>query len=1001
MSRSLAKSVRRTRGVPRLLPATAILAVGSVLCGAPASAADDIAGDPESVRQAPHASAPKIRWWWPQADLSQQELDRELAAVKAAGFRGVEQVLYNGKVDTKTQWGSPAWTDHTVDTIVTATELGLSFDTTLGPTWPMASPAVDDPADRLSMQDLHYGVADVAGGTRFDGPVPDSAPNRPAEQQQRDLVAVTAVRVPDPSAPTVLDPSSARDLTNSVDDEGNLTWHPPGGVWKVFGFWMRPSYQDNGWLVADHLSKEATMTVLEDYDRRVFGGANAETFRMTDGDVFEDSFEIHHGTTAAGQSALFWTPSFLDEFRERRGYDVTRLLPGLFAEFTFADKGDARVQRDYELTFDDLAIDNHMKIIEDWAQAHGLRYRAQAYEAGVGDFGVHSNMRLATAASAPDVETLGFGDPGADFATSTAKWLVPGSAESRTIIDKYRQVVSGAHVSGADEVSNEFGATLFEAFREDADHYKALADRSFAAGVTTQILHGLPYQRYDDGVSPSWPGWCTWCNIFYGPLALQISEAWSPKAPQWKHWPGLNGYMARIGAVLRNGKPQVDLVMVDDQSAVGSRGPVSSATDAQQRALLGSGFTWDTMDPTVLQEEHDVAGGRLLPDGPAYKALVVNHQQALAVDTARAMLRTARRGVPVIIYGELPRSGVSYRNPQREDQDVRDTIQALLALPNTAHVTAPDQLTKALTDRSVFPDFGEPAEQEVVPVHRRTASGDQWVLYNNSTKPVTTTFRFAAKGIPTLIDPWTGKATRLANYRTIGGVTRVPMTIEAADTAIIAFNRSTRNRHVVQSSADQTVLVGKNIWVRDTKGGTVTYRLDNGRSGKVRLPRTPSPRTLQGGWQLTATTVAPNGNSVVNLDLRRLTDWRYIPELAGKSGTGNYTRTFRVSKSWLTKGRGVTLAPGEIHGTLFAWINGRRVEMPTVGDIEVDITKFLRAGKNRIRMQLATTLNNTVVSSGKAGVDRFAPFADRTFTAAGLTGEVVLKPYVKTKIFTE
>lgn len=125
-----------------------------------------------------------------------------------------------------------------------------------------------------------------------------------------------------------------------------------------------------------------------------------------------------------------------------------------------------------------------------------------------------------------------------------------------------------------------------------------------------------------------------------------------------------------------------------------------------------------------------------------------------------------------------------------------------------------------------------------------------------------------------------------------------------------------------------------------------------------------------------------------------------IPEFGGKSGTGNYTRTFQLSRSWLTRGRGVTLAPGEIHGTRFAWINGKTVPMPTVGNIDLDITKFLRAGKNTIRLQVATTLNN-VVFSGKASVDPFAHFADRTFTAAGLTGMVVLKPYVKAKIPTK
>ena len=40
-----------------------------------------------------------------------------------------------------------------------------------------------------------------------------------------------------------------------------------------------------------------------------------------------------------------------------------------------------------------------------------------------------------------------------------------GSAEGRTVLDRYRQVVSGAHLSGARVITNEWGAVLDGQFR--------------------------------------------------------------------------------------------------------------------------------------------------------------------------------------------------------------------------------------------------------------------------------------------------------------------------------------------------------------------------------------------------------------------------------------------------------------------------------------------------------------------------------------------------------
>ena len=315
----------------------------------------------------------------------------------------------------------------------------------------------EDLSREISSQDLHYGAVELNGPTSYRGPVPDNPP--PGAGHER-LVAVTAIRVLEDGSPEVLDPESALDLTDRVGEDGTLSWSAPTGPWKLFGFWMRPSLMHGksvggspGWLVVDHFSRRAIDLVLGDFAARLFGGDMAPLLRRNGGDVFEDSYEVEHGRAASGQTAVFWTRAMLRDFSERRHYDLAPLLPGLFKEFAFPDGLDQRLKHDFDRTLNDLLIAKHLKPIISWANRRGLRSRSQAYQAGLGGVGKTENSRLAAAAQRPDVETLGFGDPNA----GQAKPVALGSADGRAVLDRYRQVVSGAHLAGAKVITDEWG----------------------------------------------------------------------------------------------------------------------------------------------------------------------------------------------------------------------------------------------------------------------------------------------------------------------------------------------------------------------------------------------------------------------------------------------------------------------------------------------------------------------------------------------------------------
>ena len=997
--RLIAAVVARCTGAPRLL--ALLLTLLALTPPAAAAAADDLAAHPQSLERVPDRFRPLFRWWWPSDEVEPAELRTELRAMRRAGFSGAEQIL----LANIREWGTPTFRERLLTSVRQADALGQRFDVTLGPGWPMSSPVTEDLSRELSSQDLHYGAVDLSGPTTFSGPVPDRPP---ADGVRKRLVAATAIRVVGGGSPQVLDPGSAVDLTTRVSD-GTLTWAVPAGRWKLFGFWMRPSLMrakapgggPPGWLVVDHFSRGAIDAVLGDYGRRVFTGDLARLLRRNGADVFEDSLEVEHGPVAEGQSAVFWTRTMPGEFARRRGYALPRLLPGVFEEFTFRDGLGERLKQDFDRTLNDLLIDNHLRPITRWANRKGLRSRAQAYYAGAGELGKTENSRLAAAVQKPDVETLGFGDPNLGETLPVR----PGSADGRAVLDRYRQVVSGAHLSGAKEITSEWGAVIGGQFGVRLEDLKALADRSLAAGVSRMALHSFAYRPYDEApgsvrLAPNWPGWCAYCG-----RAVESSDSWN------QHWPllealrGLADYVARAGAAVRGGRPRVDLTLLNATSVVSGIGaPRTSPRSPEDRlrsALHGAGYSWDVIDPVSLPGAGGVSGGRLLARGPAYKALVVNDLDAIPVAAARRLLQLGGDGLPIVLYGRLPRRGTSVKGARQEDTAVRAEFGRLRALAHVREATTPDGLVRALRALEVRPDLEQRGPARVVPLHRRTATGDVWFLYNDSTRRVTTRLRFATRGAPTQIDLWTGRATRLGHYTEDAGRVTVPVSIDAAGTAVIAFDRRRAGRRSVTSTtADDARVDGSRIVLRHFDGGRWSAVLDDGRRVSAALPALPDPRAVTGPWRLVATTVQPSGDVRVERTLSELADWRDIPELTAKSGTGVYTATVDLPARWVQRGRGVLLDPGVFAGGLRVRVNGRLAGgAPIPGEAPPDVSRLLRAGRNTLRLEIATTLNNAVRAQGLLGDPDYASYVSRPVQAAGLTGPVRLIPYAEAPVW--
>jgi len=985
-----------------------LLAIALLACAwpavAPAATLPEPLASSEALVEPPNDTRPGMRWWWlmPYAD---EEFAREVGQISDAGF-GLAELGYNAD-----GFANDAQRSALTATLEEAKARKTRIDITMGPGWPLTNDAVKA-GTGLSQQELDYGRRDLVGPLSYSGPVPAvravdpcTATSNPlqgcaAGASEGELVAVTAARVLQPgspaalaptqtnldpalrpvSTPTVLEPESLVDLTSNVDAGGNLTWDVPAGQWVVFGFYQRPSAQD----VVDHLRKDSSKALVGFLDKNVIAD-NGERLRGLGGDFFEDSIEI--------ATTMLWTEDIVAEFKRRRGYDLTKHLPLLFVpgfyvvpvpervptpEYDLPDGLGDRVRHDFWQTLDDLYIANHAQPFQEWAKTYGMRYRVQAAYAGT--FNVIRHARdITSLGGAVDHESRNAGDP-----------TVYGDPTWHFAFDNYRELAGGAHQGGSSDTSLELGATNARDFMVTLAEYKALTDKAWAAGITRPIIHGLPYQH--EGAA--WPG----ASRFGG----LIANSWNPNTwPEWKLLRPLTDYWARGNLILRQGRPQVDVAVYRDgfttwaasyadigfdvaddglspafpgdplHSPDGTR-PLDRAVGANTpapffstRRLERAGYGIEYVDPLGLGTRDAGAGKVLYPQGPSYRALVIDERR-LPAAAAQAIARNAGAGLAVVFVGELPSHGTGAADATREDEAVRQAVKSILEAPRVARARTQDHVAATLARLGVEPDARWSSPAPIYTQHRATGGSDYFYLWNAGTKRAVVNGSFATRGAGFVVDLWSGRRTRLQRYQQIGDRVAVPLDLAPGETKVLAFRRGESVGRVVAAEADVVSGPRRTAEVRDTRPGTRSVVLSDGSERTVTLPDLPRPLPL-GRWRLRVAESNPEGDVTKDVELASLADWRDIPELAESSGSGTYTTSFDLQEDRVGPDRGAYLGLGRVEGAVQVFVNDRLVTPAVIAPRRLDVTPLLRRGKNELRIELATSLKNRLVALTKKG----------------------------------
>ncbi len=847
----------------------------------------------ESFAHPPDDCRIMMRWWWFGPAATKAEIQRELEQMKAAGIGGVEiATLYPLALDdpaTDFRTFSFLSEEH-IDALRFAADeahrLGLRVDITLGSGWPYGGPHI--PVTQAAGE-MRVETVTVAAGSDT---VP--VPNIEAGEQ---LVAVFLV----PGSASGLALNKAKYITTPAMENGRLQLSNLGGANSVVffissrtGMTVKRAAIGAEGFVLDHYDADAIQTHLH---------AVGDRLMQAFGDhppyaIFSDSLEDNESD---------WTPGLMQEFRNRRGYDLTPHLPALIGD---AGPETAAIRHDWGKTLTELANEHYLQPLRAWAAEHHTLLRSQTY-----------------------------GTPPVTLSSNRYVDLPEGEGKATLLMWRQfsdtRWAASAGHLFGKPVISSETWTWLHSpAFRATPLDLKAEADLHFLQGINQLVGHGWPYSPESAGE----PGW-----------RMYAAGAFNAHNPWWFAMPDVSAYLQRVSFALRQGKPANDIALllpnddawaafvIDASAKKGSNGREGGVSiDESMMKLLGSeiipqildaGFNFDFTDPDAIETV-----------GISHAVLIVPGVERMPLSTYKKIEQYAQHGGIVIATRRLPSTAPGLVNAEAESLQINKISKRLFrgALATAHFIEDESQLGRALASY-IQPDVVlTPPLLEIGFIHRRLSSGDLYFVANTSNRLQTTRARFRERGrYAEVWDPSTGRTSPLAD------AAGIELSLQPYESRLIFFSDS---------------------------------KLEPGPRPRKSAP-TPEAIDLSLDW------IATRSDSPQSFHIRNLHSWSDDESTKYFSGQITYERSFDLASFWgagasavLDFGDGTAVPKPDplpafnmrayldspVREAADVYVNGRHAGIVWHPPYTLDVSAFLKAGKNDIRIVVGNTAINSM-----------------------------------------
>ncbi|KAJ5715286.1 uncharacterized protein N7483_012467 [Penicillium malachiteum] len=494
--------------------------------------------------------SPRFRWWWPSGFIEPDEISSEISDILGAGFGGGEiSDVYDRDyawMDNKIYgFGQSCWIAAVERAYTDGNRLGGHVDMTLSPSWLTGFPGYT-PDSLEIMKELVHGQVFLEAGQTYSGtlPLPLAAPSG---NQTGNIVHATPYLIAVLAARTTTsnDSSSVVDIfpdTVQVLSASNhtLNWTAPSdGRYVVVAAYNQGTGQVQNMYdanpenapvtyphpIVDHFSPHGVEAGIKFWDSHILTDGIKEQIKRSNGSMFEDSLEL--------KLKQYWTTDLINEFRKRRGYDLTPFLLYVLQDTnTFRGKGTvaSQILNDFYQTVSNLYTDYRIGGLTEWVNALGVRMRVQPYTAE------SDSSYAASILDIPEGESLGFdGDD-----------------------DAFRVLATGRDIGGRTTIlSDELGAYMDEAYGVTWRFLLRTANHDIALGVSQVVIHGHPY-AYSQ--TSEWPGFAPFTPLF---SSNEFADAWGPRQPHWMFAKQCSLYLKNAQGLLQESGPAIDVVILN------------------------------------------------------------------------------------------------------------------------------------------------------------------------------------------------------------------------------------------------------------------------------------------------------------------------------------------------------------------------------------------------------------------------------------------------------
>jgi hypothetical protein len=387
-------------------------------------------------------------------------------------------------------------------------------------------------------------------------------------------------------------------------------------------------------------------------------------------------------------------------------------------------------------------------------------------------------------------------------------------------------------------------------------------------------------------------------------------------------------------SLLNSGRPVRHTAVLIPQRAVecsrstARRSPetvrIDSAFEGAVYALEDSQVDFDLVSECFFDRDlamglkAKVEDGQLVVGNGRYTTLIVAGAETMSLETIQTLREFVRRGGSVALVGADPREETWGR-----DRELVLELQSLTREGGSGRLLrcgSPDELPLlALRQRWMSAEF-EGDSREIRVLRRRFANADAYLVFNESEKRYSGAVRFAGQGTPELWDVDSGKVYGLEAGAPKNGVSTVTLQLEPHQFVAIVFNSEGSNVNLPKWEAQRK-------WEQAAK----------------RIP-------LDGDWTFAFDRPGEERRGV------GLGDWTKMePQF---TGAGRYECTFVISAEEMAQHREWWLDLGKVKEWAEVEVNSRQAGPVLWPPYRLELTGFLQAGRNHLRIRVSNTQEN-------------------------------------------